>query len=71
MSHSIVSATAPDNKVDLLKQELQILAEIDRELMNNKTDTRTASVDLIEWKKRVAEILGSDEIYTIEADDSR
>jgi hypothetical protein len=54
----------------LLEGALGTLAEIDRCLVEDK-DTRTASAQLREWKKQVAAILGSEEIYGIEADDDR
>jgi hypothetical protein len=71
MSHRMASALPRGSQFDLLKHEFQNLTEIDRELMNNKEDTRAASVNLVEWKKRVAAIVGSDEIYTIEPDHDR
>ncbi|MFO1118834.1 MAG: TIR domain-containing protein [Rhodospirillales bacterium] len=55
----------------LFRQELQKLIQIDRELINEKKDTVTASAKLREWKKRVATLSGSDDIYKIEADDDR
>jgi hypothetical protein len=54
-----------------LSEELGRLMEIDAELINDKEDTITASAKLREWKKRVAALTGSDEIYKIEADDDR
>jgi hypothetical protein len=70
-SQRMASAPARGSQADSLKHELQKLTEIDQELLNNKAHTPTAAVNLLEWKKRVAVIIGSDEIYTIEADEDR
>jgi hypothetical protein len=67
----MANGLAHGSQANSLKNELKKLTEIDQELLNNKDRTRTASVDLLEWKKRVAMIIGSDEIYTIEADEDR
>jgi TIR domain len=70
-SQSMASTLARGSQVDSLRHELQKLTEIDQQLLNDKDHALTASGNLTEWKKRVATIIGSDEIYTIEADDDR